>query len=86
MPGENLLALKVTQHNVTSDQLDKMSEYADFDLAGIIRSVYLFRVPEKHIAAMEIATIFDENYRDAAISGKMAVVNESDCAAWTTPR
>ena len=62
-PGENLLALRVTQHNVTSDELDKMSEYADFDLAGIIRSVYLFRVPEKHIAAVEIATIFDKNYR-----------------------
>ena len=76
-PGENLLALRVTQHNVTSDELDKMSEYADFDLAGIIRSVYLFRVPEKHIAAVGIATIFDENYEDATISGKMAVVNES---------
>ena len=76
-PGENLLALRVTQHNTTSDQLDKMSEYADFDLAGIIRSVYLFRVPEKHFAAMEIATVFDEKYQDAAITGKIAVVNES---------
>jgi beta-galactosidase len=77
-PGLNLLALKVTQHNVTSDELDKMSEYADFDLAGIIRSVYLFRVPEKHIASVAIATVFDANYRDAEVSGKMAVVNESD--------
>ena len=76
-PGENLLALRVTQRTVTSDQLDKMSEYTDFDLAGIIRSVYLFRVPEKHIAAAEIATIFDEKYQDAVISGKIAVVNES---------
>ncbi|MGA2253733.1 MAG: glycoside hydrolase family 2 TIM barrel-domain containing protein [Thermoguttaceae bacterium] len=76
--GANLLALKVKQHTVTSDQLDKMSEYADFDLAGIIRGVYLFRLPQKHIASVRIATIFDEYYRDAAISGKMAVVNESD--------
>ena len=45
-PGEDVLALRVTQHTVTSDNLDKMSEYTDFNLAGIIRSVYLFRVPE----------------------------------------
>jgi beta-galactosidase/beta-glucuronidase len=77
-PGKNLLALKVTQHTVTSDQLDKMSEYADFDLAGIIRGVYLFRTPDKHVAAAEIATVFAKEYRDATISGKMAVVNESD--------
>ena len=76
--GENLLALKVKQHSVTSDQLDKMSEYADFDLAGIIRSVSLFRLPKQHIASVQIATIFDKDYRDAAVSGKMAVVNESD--------
>ncbi|MCC6124252.1 MAG: discoidin domain-containing protein [Pirellulales bacterium] len=76
-PGENLLALRVTQHNVTSDELDKMSEYADFDLAGIIRGVYLFRVPEKHVAAVQIATIFDDRFEDAAVSGKIAVVNES---------
>ncbi len=78
--GENVLALKVTQHTVTSDELDRMSGYADFDLAGIIRSVYVFRVPEQHIASMAIATVFDPDYRNAAISGKMAVVNESDTA------
>ncbi len=76
-PGENALALKVTQHTVSSDQIDKMSEYADFDLAGIIRSVYLFRVPEQHVAAAQLATVFDGKYQDATISGKMAVVNES---------
>jgi beta-galactosidase len=76
-PGENLLALRVTQHNVTSDELDKMSEYTDFDLAGIIRPVYLFRVPEKHIVAMQIATVFDEKYENATITGKVAVINES---------
>ena len=85
-PGENLLALKVTQHTVTSDQLDKMSEYTDFDLAGIIRSVYLFRVPEKHIAAAEIATVFDEKYRrrhDLRQNGRRQRIR---CAARTTPR
>ena len=36
--------MRVTQHTVVSDRLDKMSEYADFPLAGIMRPVYLFRV------------------------------------------
>jgi hypothetical protein len=75
--GSNLLALKVAEHCAASDQLDKMSEYSDFDLAGIIRGVSLFRVPERHVAAIELATIFDENYRNASIVGKIAAVNES---------
>jgi beta-galactosidase len=79
-PGENVLALRVTQHTVTSDELDKMSEYADFDLAGIIRSVHLFRVPEQHVAAIQSATAFDKQYQDAVVFGKASVVNESDAS------
>ena len=48
--GRNLLALRVREHTPTSDHLDKMSLYADFPLTGIIRPVYLFRVPEVHVA------------------------------------
>ena len=51
-----------------SDQLDKMSEYADFPLAGIMRPVYLFRVPAVHIGALAVSTAFDAAYRDAKLS------------------
>jgi beta-galactosidase len=75
--GENLLAMRVTQHTVVSDQLDKMSEYADFPLAGIMRPVYLFRVPPFHLGALAVATAFDAAFRDAVLNGRLAVLNES---------
>jgi hypothetical protein len=74
---DNLLAVRVTQHTVVSDQLDKMSEYADFPLAGIMRPVYLFRVPPIHIGALALSTAFDAAYSDARLSAHVAVLNES---------
>ncbi|HEX5051509.1 MAG TPA: discoidin domain-containing protein, partial [Planctomycetota bacterium] len=45
---DNVLAVLATEHSVASDQLDKMSEYADMDLGGIFRSVRLSSVPALH--------------------------------------
>ncbi|MCX6905726.1 MAG: hypothetical protein NTW03_20045, partial [Verrucomicrobia bacterium] len=75
--GDNLLAVRVSEHPPVSDQLDKMSEYADFALAGIFRDLYLFRVPPAHVGALQYATIFDGAFRDATIKGRAAIVNES---------
>jgi beta-galactosidase len=75
--GPNVLALRVTEHTVTSNQLDKMSYYAYFPLAGIMRKVYLFRVPAAHIGGVALATRFDPDYHNAVIEGRVAVVNES---------
>lgn len=58
-PGPNLLAVRVREHTNTSDNLDKMSQYADFPLAGITRSVNLFRVPDTHICRYSIDTLFE---------------------------
>lgn len=77
-PGENLLAVRINEHTRTSDDLDKMSLYADFPLAGIMRSVYLFRVPEAHIGALALTTRFKNEYKDAGLAGRIAVLNESD--------
>jgi hypothetical protein len=74
---DNLLAVRVTQHTLVSDRLDKMSEYADFPLAGIMRTVYLFRVPSVHIGGLALSAAFDAAYRDAKLSARVAVLNES---------
>ena len=76
--GENLLAVRVAEHTITSDELDKMSLYADFPLAGIMRKVTLFRVPATHVGAVAVNTEFDKEYRHATIVGRVAVLNESD--------
>ncbi|MBN1417193.1 MAG: hypothetical protein JXP34_00360 [Planctomycetes bacterium] len=77
-PGENVLALRVTEHTPASDLLDQMSLYADYPLAGIIRKVILFRAPEIHIGAFAVETDFDDAFRDARLRARIAVVNESD--------
>lgn len=73
----NVVALRVSEKTFTSANLDKMSFYANFPLAGIWRAVYLYRVPEVHIGALAVETRFDPHYRDALLSGRVAVVNES---------
>lgn len=75
--ARNLLAVRVTEHTQTSDQFDKMSQYADFPLGGIMRRVYLFRVPDTHIGALALSTRFEPGMADATISGRLAAVNES---------
>jgi beta-galactosidase len=74
-PVRNLLAVRVTEHTRTSDLLDKMSQYADFPLAGIMRRVYLFRVPDAHIGALALSTRFEPGSADAAMTGRLAILN-----------
>ena len=75
--GENLLAVRVTEHTPVSDQLDKMSEYADFPLAGIFRKVSLFRVPAAHVGGRAFHTVFDSAFQNATLQGRVAILNES---------
>ena len=76
-PGSNLLAVRVTEHSNVSDNLDKMSLYADFALAGIMRKVTLFRVPDVHVEAYGVATEFTPDLKSAHITGHVVVVNRS---------
>jgi len=75
--GENTLAVRVTEHTAVSDNLDHMSLYADFPLGGIMRPVRLFRVPERHIGGLQVSTAFDAEYRNAVLTARVAVLNES---------
>jgi beta-galactosidase len=75
--GRNLLALRVTEHTVTSDRLDRMSFYANFPLAGIMRGVSLVSRPCAHVGAISIETVFDRRWEDATISARVGLVNES---------
>ena len=73
--GSNLLALRVKEDTISSD-LDKMSIYADFPLAGIFRKSYAFAVPAAHIERFHAATLFDASFRDAALKIDLKIVNE----------
>ncbi len=71
--GDNVIALRVTEHTNVSDNLDKMSLYADFPLAGIIRKVTLFRVPDVHIEAFEETCQFGSD--GATVQGTVSVIS-----------
>jgi len=75
--GQNVLALRVREHTEVSDKLDKMSLYADFPLAGIMREVTLFRVPQVHVGGLAMSSTFDAGYQNAALGGRVKLLNES---------
>ncbi|MFO0982849.1 MAG: glycoside hydrolase family 2 TIM barrel-domain containing protein [Planctomycetota bacterium] len=75
--GDNVLAVRVREHTTTSDALDKMSQYADFPLAGIIRPVTLFCVPCVHVAAIVPEPALDPA-GSASLHVRIAVVNEGE--------
>ncbi len=75
--GANLLALRVIG-TTRSSQLDNMSYYADFPLAGVFRKAYAFAVPITHIEQFHVATRFDKDYQEAVLKIDLRVVNESE--------
>lgn len=74
--GANLLAVRVTEHTPVSDNLDHMSLYADFPLTGINRKVYLFRVPEAHVARYAVHTEFEPGNKVAWLTGQVFGIDE----------
>lgn len=74
--GDNLLAVLVRETTLSS-HLDDMSHYANFPLTGIFRPVLLFGLPEVHVRRFHVQTVFDSNYKDAALSLDLSVENES---------
>jgi len=75
-PGDNVLAVLVKEQTIASE-MDHMSAYADFALAGIFRRVHLFSVPPLHLEREQSHAHFDEQYRDADLIAEVTVVNES---------
>jgi beta-galactosidase len=74
--GDNVLAILVREDTLSS-HLDDMSHYADFPLAGIIRPVQLFALPEEHVRRFHIDTTFDAGYKNATLSLDLSLENES---------
>ena len=75
-PGDNVVAVLVEEHTIAGD-MDHMSMYADFSLAGIFRRVHLFSVPALHVEREQSHAEFDEHYRDADLVTQVSIVNQS---------
>lgn len=75
-PGDNLIAVLVNENTIASE-MDHMSMYADFSLAGIFRRVHVFSVPALHVEREQSHAEFDKQYRDADLIIDLSVVNAS---------
>jgi len=75
-PGDNVVAVLVKEQTIASD-MDHMSMYADFSLAGIFRRVHVFSVPALHVEREQSHAEFDNDYRDADLITELSVVNDS---------
>jgi len=74
--GKNRIALRIKNESL-ADTLASGSSYAVHPLGGILRDVYLFAVPDVHIASLHLTTDLDENYRNAVLATEINVANES---------
>lgn len=74
--GENTLAVSV-QSESPSDQLACATQYACHPLGGITRKVQLFSVPDVHVSDLKIATTFDRAFKDATLTAKITIRNQS---------
>jgi hypothetical protein len=76
--GDHLLALRIREHTRASDELDRMSQYADFPLAGVVRKVSLYEVPCVHVERLEVTTELDGDRHNAVVHARGSVCNESN--------
>jgi beta-galactosidase len=76
-PGsDNVIAILVNEQTIASE-MDHMSMYADFSLAGIFRRTHVFSVPPIRIQRQQSHAEFDSEYRDADLVTELSLVNES---------
>jgi len=75
--GDNTLALSVCNES-TMDTLATGSKYAAHQLGGVVRKVSLFALPVVNIGAQNIATRFDEIFKNASLDVSLNLVNESN--------
>ncbi|MCI0498330.1 MAG: hypothetical protein L0Y36_01430, partial [Planctomycetales bacterium] len=77
LPGrQNQIALAVKNESL-ADVLASGSQYAVHQLGGITRNIYLFAVPKLNIAAVDVETAFDGDYRNAVLKVCVDVVNQT---------
>lgn len=74
--GGNAIAISVRSDSI-ADKLASGMKYATHDLGGITRKIFLFAVPEMHIADLYVWTVFDQYYRDAKLMAQVQVENQS---------
>jgi hypothetical protein len=69
------IALLVKQDTMAA-RLSAMPKYAQHEIGGITRKIYLFAVPELNVFRMQTDTRFDEHYENATLHLILGVENQ----------
>jgi len=78
-----VIALRLQQDTMAAD-LSSMINYAQHDLGGITRKIYLFAVPAVNLYRLHAETRFDTSFKDATLHLTLGVANQSQSAAEAT--
>ena len=70
------IALRIEQDTAAAD-LSSMINYAQHDLGGITRKIYLFAVPAVNLYRLHAETRFDSRFQDATLHLTLGVANQS---------
>jgi hypothetical protein len=71
-----VIALRLQQDTMAAD-LSSMINYAQHDLGGITRKIYLFAVPAVNLYRLHAETRFDSSFQDATLHLTLGVANQS---------
>ena len=75
-PGsDNIIDVLVTARSISAN-IDKASNFAYYELAGIWQPIEVFCVEPAHMSRLALTTTFDKQYLDAELSVDMDVSNE----------
>ena len=75
-PGKTATVAVEVEADTTAATLSAMTKYAQHQLGGITRKVYLFAVPEVNTFRFHAETRFDAQYRDAVLRLTCGVANQ----------
>jgi beta-galactosidase len=75
-PGESaVIALRIIQDTAAAD-LSAMPNYAQHELGGITRKIYLFAVPRVNVFRLHTETTFDAHYQNATLRLTVGITNQ----------
>jgi len=75
-----VIALRLEQDTMAAG-LSSMINYAQHDLGGITRKIYLFAVPTVNLYRLHAETRFDSKFQDATLHLTLGVANQTQSAA-----
>jgi len=80
-PGKAATIALLVKEDTMAAGLSAMPKYAQHEIGGITRKIYLFAVPEVNVFRLQTETRFDSQYQDATLHLTLGVGNQGKSIA-----